>query len=70
MTKQIFPIFQWLPNYHPSWLKADMVAGLTLAAYAIPVALAYGSLAGLPSEVGLYCYMLGAVGYAFFGTSR
>ncbi|MBE9204759.1 SulP family inorganic anion transporter [Synechocystis salina LEGE 06099] len=70
MFKQIFPIVQWLPNYHPSWLRADLVAGFTLAAYAIPVALAYGSLAGLPSEVGLYCYMLGAVGYAFFGTSR
>ncbi|AIE74922.1 MULTISPECIES: SulP family inorganic anion transporter [unclassified Synechocystis] len=70
MFKQIFPIFQWLPNYQLSWLKADLVAGLTLAAYAIPVALAYGSLAGLPSEVGLYCYMLGAIGYAFFGTSR
>ena len=70
MFKQIFPVLQWLPNYRPGWLKADVVAGLTLAAYAIPVALAYGSLAGLPSEVGLYCYMLGAVGYAFFGTSR
>lgn len=66
----ILPITQWLPNYRPAWFRSDLVAGLTLTAYAIPVALAYASLAGLPSQVGLYCYMLGAIGYAFFGTSR
>jgi MFS superfamily sulfate permease-like transporter len=68
--KQILPITHWLSNYHPAWLRSDLVAGLTLGAYAIPVALAYASLAGLPSQVGLYCYMLGALGYALFGTSR
>jgi SulP family sulfate permease len=34
------------------WLRLDIVAGLTLAAYAIPVSLAYASLAGLPGEAG------------------
>lgn len=66
----ILPITQWLPTYRAAWFRSDLVAGLTLTAYAIPVALAYASLAGLPSQVGLYCYMLGAIGYAFFGTSR
>jgi high affinity sulfate transporter 1 len=66
----ILPITQWLPTYRATWFRSDLVAGLTLTAYAIPVALAYASLAGLPSQVGLYCYMLGAIGYAFFGTSR
>jgi hypothetical protein len=42
-------------------LSLDLVSGFTLAAYAIPVALAYSALAGLPSQVGLYCYMLGAI---------
>ena len=46
------------------------MAGLTLAAFTIPVSLAYASLAGLPSQVGLYCVMLGAVAYAVFGSSR
>jgi high affinity sulfate transporter 1 len=46
------------------------VAGLTLAAYAIPVSVAYASLAGLPPQAGLYCYLVGRVVYAAFGTSR
>jgi high affinity sulfate transporter 1 len=47
-----------------------LVAGLTLAAYAIPVAVAYASLAGLPPQSGLYCYLVGGVVYFVFGTCR
>ena len=47
-----------------------MVAGVTLAAYAIPVSMAYASLAGLPPHHGIYCYLLGGLCYAVFGTSR
>ena len=46
------------------------MAGVTLAAYAIPVSLAYASLAGLPPQNGIYCYLLGGLFYALFGTSR
>jgi high affinity sulfate transporter 1 len=46
------------------------VAGITLAAYAIPVSLAYAGLAGLPPQVGVYGYLLGGLGYALFGSSR
>jgi high affinity sulfate transporter 1 len=46
------------------------VAGITLAAYAIPVSLAYASLAGLPPEYGIYGYLVGGLGYALFGSSR
>jgi MFS superfamily sulfate permease-like transporter len=46
------------------------VAGITLAAYAIPVSLAYAALAGLPPQVGIYGYLLGGLGYALFGSSR
>lgn len=46
------------------------MAGITLAAYAIPVSLAYAALAGLPPEVGIYGYMLGGLGYALLGSSR
>jgi len=64
------PIFRWLPGYHRSWLRPDIVAGITLAAYAVPVSLAYASLAGLPSQAGLYCYLAGGIAYAVFGTSK
>jgi SulP family sulfate permease len=64
------PILRWLPSYRAAWLRWDFVAGLTLAAYAIPVSMADASIAGLPSQVGLYCYMLGGAAYALFGTSR
>jgi len=68
--KSALPVIQWLPQYEKNWLRPDFVAGLTLAAYAIPVSLAYASLAGLPSQAGLYCYLLGGIAYAAFGTSR
>jgi SulP family sulfate permease len=64
------PIAGWLPKYQPSWLRFDLVAGVTLAAYAVPVSLAYAGLAGLPPERGLYCYLLAGLGYAIFGSSR
>jgi sulfate permease, SulP family len=59
-----------VPAYEALWLKDDLFAGLTLAAYAIPVALAYATLAGLPPQVGIYGYLLGGLGYALFGSSR
>jgi high affinity sulfate transporter 1 len=66
----MLPPAQWLTTYEARWLPADLVAGITLAAYAIPVSLAYASLAGLPPQVGLYGYLLGGLGYALFGSSR
>ena len=66
----LFPICQWLPNYNRNWLRDDLLAGVTLAAYAIPVSLAYAALAGLPPQMGLYCYLAGGLGYALFGSSR
>jgi SulP family sulfate permease len=68
--KAFFPPAQWLPAYESRWLGADLVAGITLAAYAIPVSLAYAALAGLPPQVGIYGYLLGGLGYALFGSSR
>ena len=56
--------------YPPRWFASDMVAGVTLAAYAIPVSLAYATLAGLPPAVGVYGYLMGGLGYALAGSSR
>src|SRR5262247_2944550 len=60
----------WLAHYRASWLTGDLVAGVTLAAYAVPVSLAYAGLAGLPPQMGLYCYLIAGLGYAIFGSSR
>ncbi len=66
----LFPPAQWLAGYQSKWLAPDLLAGCTLAAYAIPVSLAYAALAGLPPQMGLYCYLVGGLGYVLFGSSR
>lgn len=70
VVNRYIPAVRWLATYDAALLRRDAVAGVTLAAYAIPVALAYASLAGLPHQVGIYGYMLGGLGYALFGSSR
>lgn len=68
--RSIFPPAQWLPGYRSQWLAHDAIAGVTLAAYGIPVSLAYATLAGLPPQYGIYCYLAGGPVYALFGSSR
>src|SRR6478609_6742644 len=65
-----FPPVRWLGEYQTGWLASDLIAGMTLAAYAIPVSLACAGLAGLPPQIGVYGYLLGGLGYALLGTSR
>jgi sulfate permease, SulP family len=65
-----FPPARWLAEYRSDWLPGDAIAGVTLAAYAIPVSLAYAALAGLPPQAGVYGYLLGGLGYALLGSSR
>lgn len=67
---KLLPPIGWLGSYRAAWLPADFIAGVTLAAYAIPVSLAYATLAGLPPQVGVYGYLLGGLGYALLGSSR
>src|SRR3954454_9447612 len=67
---RFFPPASWLAAYRREWLSSDAIAGVTLAAYAIPVSLAYAALAGLPPQVGIYGYLLGGIGYALLGSSR
>ncbi len=68
--RAVFPPAQWLATYQPRWLIRDLVAGVTLAAYGVPVSLAYASLAGLPPQYGVYGYLFGGLCYALFGSSR
>jgi high affinity sulfate transporter 1 len=68
--KKYIPVLDWLPNYQPSWLRFDLLAGLTTAAVVIPQAMAYATIAGLPVEVGLYAALTPMVVYVLLGTSR
>ena len=59
-----------LIRYDKAHLPYDLVAGLSVAAVALPVGVAYAQLAGFKPEVGLYASILPPVAYALFGTSR
>lgn len=69
-TASVFPVVDWLPDYDRTWLRFDVVAGVTVAASVIPEGLAYAALAGLPPQTGLYAGLLATVTYFFVGTSR
>ncbi len=64
------PITAWLPKYERAWLRADLIAGLAVWAMIIPQAMAYASIAGVPTVYGLYTVPLALIAYAVFGTSR
>ncbi len=49
--RSCFPIITWLPRYNLTWLKMDLIAGLTVGLTAVPQALAYAEVAGLPVQV-------------------
>jgi high affinity sulfate transporter 1 len=67
---------RWVPGlrtartYERSWLRADLIAGVVLAAILVPQGMAYAQLAGLPAVTGLYTTIACLVGYAAFGPSR
>src|SRR3954470_23802684 len=61
---------QWLRNYKPAWLRADLVAGFTLSAYLLPAGLGDASLANLPPEAGLYACLFGGLVFWLFCSSR
>ncbi len=69
MDRRFF-FMPWLHGYQRSWLKGDVVGGITAAAVVLPKALAYATVAGLPIQVGLYTAFIPMLVYALFGTSR
>jgi Sulfate permease and related transporters (MFS superfamily) len=60
----------WLPRYERSWLRTDVIAGTTLAAYLLPSAIGDASLAGLPPQAGLYSCLFGGLVFWLFCSSR
>src|SRR5262245_41298463 len=68
---RLAPGLSALSNYRLSDdLRHDAIAGLSVAAVALPVSIAYAQLAGFDPVVGLYSSILPLVAYAIFGTSR
>jgi MFS superfamily sulfate permease-like transporter len=64
------PVSQQLPGYRGGTLRRALLAGLTVAALALPAAMAYAELAGLSPVAGLYALLLPTVAYTVFGSSR
>jgi len=64
------PIYEWLPKYKKSFVRWDLIAGITLASFVLPESMAYATLAGVPTYFGIYCCLAGGLLYALFTTSR
>jgi len=64
------PVLSWLRRYDRNWLRGDVVAGITLAAYLLPAGLGDASLANLPPQAGLYACLFGGLVFWLFCSSR
>jgi SulP family sulfate permease len=60
----------WIRSYKPAWLRSDLVAGITLAAYLLPAGLGDASLASLPPEAGLYACLFSGLVFWIWCSSR
>jgi SulP family sulfate permease len=66
----------WLPglavlaDYDRSWLRGDLIAGVTVAAYLVPQVMAYAEIIGLPAVTGLWAVLAPLAVYAFLGSSK
>ncbi|SPP74903.1 sodium-independent sulfate anion transporter [Drosophila guanche] len=65
-----FPILQWLPRYRIEYLMQDFIAGFTVGLTTIPQAIAYGVVAGLEPQYGLYSAFMGCFTYIVFGSCK
>ncbi len=70
ILESYFPISNWLPDYKKSFIRWDLVAGITLASFVLPESMAYATLAGVPTYFGIYCCIAGGLFFALFTTSR
>lgn len=67
---RVIPAFDWLRSYDVTWLRGDLVAGLTLAAYLLPAGIGDASLAGLPPQAGIYACLFSGLVFWLFCSSR
>ena len=70
LLQRLIPVSEHVPDYRAGTLRRDLLAGATVAALALPAALAYSEIAGLSPVIGLYSLLLPAVAYTLFGSSR
>jgi SulP family sulfate permease len=70
LLQRLAPVTENLRGYRGGTLRRDLLAGVTVAALALPASLAYAEIAGLSPVIGLYALLLPAVAYALFGSSR
>jgi SulP family sulfate permease len=70
LLERAVPVAGVLPTYRPRSARRDVVAGVTVAALALPAAMAYAEVAGVSPVHGLYALLLPALAYALFGSSR
>jgi high affinity sulfate transporter 1 len=69
LLTRYLPILGWLPKYERSWLRTDLIAGLTVVALLIPEGMAYAQIAGMPPQTAFYAAPIGLLAFAIFGTS-
>ena len=67
---RLAPGFATLMKYDRRWLAKDVLSGISVAAIALPVGLAYADLAGVPAAIGIYSAIFPLFAYALFGSSR
>lgn len=71
MTRITIPALAWIADYKRTWLRGDLIAGVTLAAYLLPASIGDASLAGLPPQAGIYsCVCAGLVFWIFCGSRQ
>ncbi len=70
MIETVIPGVRMIRTYQRRWLRADLLAGVTIFAMLVPQGMAYGELAGVAPVAGLYTAIGALVGYALFGSSR
>ena len=67
---RMLPLIQWIKSYSREDFSGDLIAGIITAILLVPQGMAFGILAGLPAQTGLYASILPPIVYAIFGTSR
>ena len=69
-AERSWPLFSSLASWSPAFLTSDLIAGLTLAAIAIPEQMATARLGGFEPQIGFFAFMAGSVGFAMLGSNR
>ena len=71
VQKMFMPFSDWIGEVrNKNTLRADLIAGITVALVLVPQSMAYAQLAGLPPYIGLYASFIPVMIAAFMGSSR